>query len=95
MAHTAKHITPTTTLTAAVAKMDDREKLMLIDWLTDQLADEVTDELAEGLAAAFERAEIGYRGVFTPFYPGCAVNPATWSNWRVQRDAMLSRRGLI
>ena len=41
-----------------LSRMNDYEKLLLIDRIIDSLADEgAGDELAEGLGAAFERVE--------------------------------------
>jgi hypothetical protein len=79
----------------AVANMDDRTKLMLIDWIADQLSNDMGEELAEGLAVAFERAEEGFSGVFTPLYPAGAVQPATWREWRLERDRVLRRERVL
>ena len=38
-------------------ELDDRTKLMVIDWIIDTMPDELGDELTDGLAVAFERAE--------------------------------------
>lgn len=80
-------------LSAIVANLDDREKLMLVDFITDQLPDHLADELAPGLAAAFERAEEGFQ--LGPIYPAGNVKPAAWSNWRTIRDTHLARKGAI
>lgn len=80
-------------LSATVARLDDREKLMLIDWLTDQLPDDLADELAEGLAVAFERAEEGFQ--LGPIYPARNIKPGVWANWRAIRNTYLSRKGAI
>lgn len=82
MAHTAN-------ILATIAKMDARTKLMLIDQIADTLDDELNDELTEGLAAAFERAEVGYSGVFTPFYPYGNTRLDAWKEWRFERDRAL------
>lgn len=86
--------TPTPSdLATAVARLDDRERLMLIDWLADQLPDHLADELVPGLAVAFERAEEEFPS--GPIYPAGAIKPAAWSNWRAIRDTYLARKGAI
>lgn len=83
-AHTT--ITPLETLKAQLRHMNDRDKLMLIDWIADQLDDELGDELAEGLAVAFERAEEGVSGIWSPLYPATG----NWKEWRLERDRSLN-----
>ena len=80
---------------SAIGRMNDRDKLLLIDWISDQLSDDLGEELADGLAVAFERAEEGYAGIFTPIYPAGNVSLAAWSNYRAERDALLARRGAL
>lgn len=77
-------------VTALLARMDTRTKLMLIDQIADTLDDDLGDELTEGLAVAFERAEEGFGGVFTPLYPYGAVKPGAWQEWRFERDRALA-----
>ena len=92
----ATAFTPTPSdLATAVARLDDRERLMLIDWLTDQLPDHLADELVPGLAVAFERAEEEFPS--GPIFPAGAgaLQPAAWSNWRTIRDTYLARKGAL
>ena len=81
------------TITAQLANLTDREKLLLIDAITDTLLDEgAADELAQGLGAAFERIELTYANA-TP-YPYGIVSPSAWNEWRRERNAALAYRGV-
>lgn len=75
-----------------LSRMNDYEKLLLIDRIIDSLADEgAGDELAEGLGAAFERVEQAFPS--GPIYPFGNCNPAVWAAWRITRDARLAMAG--
>ena len=86
---------PPSGIAAIADQMNDREKLMLVDWLTDQLSEHISDELAEGLACAFERAELGYSGTFTKRYPSPNAPVSVWQDWRLHRDSLLAGKGAI
>ena len=73
-----------------IALMDTRTKLMLIDQIADTLGDDIADELSEGLAAAFERAELGFSGVHTPIYPAGSLRLGVWTEWRSERDRAIN-----
>ena len=81
-------ITPLDTLKAGIARFGDREKLMLIDWIAEQLSSEVGGELDAGLSCAFERAEEGFSGTFTPLYP-TGGSTVAWREYRAGRDRTL------
>lgn len=77
------------TLHSLIADLDDRDKLMLIDFIADSLSDDLGCELHDGLTVAFEIAEQGFSGVFTPLYPAGARDPKYWDVWRLERDRRL------
>ena len=66
-------------------KLDDRTKLMVIDWIIDTLPEELGEELTDGLAVAFERAEENRPNGFLPIYPAGGPHPV-WAVWRTVRD---------
>jgi len=68
--------------------LDDRHKLMVIDWIADTLPEELSEELAKGLAVAFERAEESRPSAFLPIYPAGGPH-AVWASWRAVRDRVI------
>lgn len=81
-------IAPLDALKAQMRALGDREKLMLIDWIAEQLSSEVGGELDAGLSCAFERAEEGFSGTFTPLYP-TGGSTVAWREYRAGRDRTL------
>lgn len=81
-----------TAITATLAGMNDREKLMLIDMIADSLSNDLGCELHDGLTVAFEVAEQGFNGTWTPLYPAGVSSLNAWADWRKGRDAVLARK---
>lgn len=72
-----------------LAKLDDRTKLLLIDFLTDSLSDELAEEIHDGLAVAFERDEEARNPAFTLAYP-VKRDRAAWQAFRASRDVAIT-----
>lgn len=77
------------TLRDRLAAMDDREKLLLIDFIADSMTDEgISNEI--DLSTAFDRAEETRNPYFFPFYPSHTVDRKEWAYFREERDSRLA-----
>jgi len=80
----------TETILSRLSTLDDRDLLMLIDYLADHLSDDAHDAMPS-LAAPFEQVEDerSYLNTYPGGYP--VRTPAMWAAWSAYRDARLSR----
>ena len=74
-------------LTIDTDRADDRDILMLIDYLADQLSTDLSDDfpLLTGQFAAIEEGR-SYR----PEYPGSFSDHKRWAEWRMYRDERIA-----
>lgn len=68
--------------------LDDRELLMLADYIADKLSEDLADCIAPGIAQAFDAIEEGRSYQHT--YPAGVFRPSGWAAWRAYRDNRLS-----
>jgi len=80
----------TETILSRMATLDDRDLLMLIDYLADHLSDD-PHEVFPSLAAPFEQVEDerSYTNTYPSGYP--VSTPKMWAEWTAYRDGRLGR----
>jgi len=78
------------TILSRLSTLDDRDMLMLIDYLADQLSDD-PHEVFPSLERPFEQVEDerSYTNTYPSGYP--VSTPAMWAAWSEYRDARLGR----
>ena len=70
-----------------LARTDDRDILMLIDYLADHLSTDLSDDFPS-LAEQFAAIEEGRS--YLPSYPGSFSSHKAWKEWREYRDARVA-----
>ena len=70
-------------LTIDTDRADDRDILMLIDYLADQLSSDLSDDFPL-LTDQFAAIEEGRS--YSPSYPGGTLRRQDWRDWRAYRD---------
>lgn len=85
-------MTTYTDILETARKLDDQQRLYLIDALADMMADDdVASPIFRALRNAFEVAEVGTNGVFAPHYPAAATRRAAWADYTARRDDYMAR----
>jgi len=80
----------TETILSRLSTLDDRDLLMLIDYLADQLSDD-PHEVFPSLERPFEQVE-DERGHLDTYPGGYPVRtPKMWAEWSAYRDARLAK----
>jgi len=78
------------TILSRLSTLDDRDLLMLIDYLADQLSSDPHDAMPS-LVSSFEQVEDerSYNNTYPGGYP--VRTPKMWAEWTAYRDARLGR----
>lgn len=71
--------------------LDDRELLMLADYIADKLSEDLADCVAPGIAQAFDAIEEGrsYQHTYPAGLPAIGMRDR-WAAWNAYRDNRLS-----
>lgn len=92
-AYTAITAAPLVALADQIKLLNDRERLLLIDWLADGFDDpELTYGLFEAIAPCFAKAEEVLPDNQALDYPSHARRPEPWRVFKVARDERLNLR---
>lgn len=85
--------TPLETLADSIKLLNDRERLLLIDWLADGFDDfELTDGLHKGMLSCFPKAEEVMPDHAVLGYPANPYQTNRWREYRAARDERLNQR---
>lgn len=92
-AYTAITAAPLEALANQIKLLNDRERLLLIDWLSEGFDDpELSDDLYDGLAPCFAKAEAALPDRAALDYPSDTTRMDRWSAFRAARDERLGLR---
>lgn len=73
-----------------IDRLDDRELLMLADYIADKLSEDLSDCIVPGISQAFDAIEEGrsYQHVYPAGLPVKTLDH--WSKWNAYRDQRLA-----
>lgn len=85
--------TPLADLAERIKRLNDRERLLLIDWIADGFDDpDLTDGMFDAVAPCFTKAEEVMPDHAVLDYPSHARRVEPWQAFRAARDERLNLR---